>query len=1323
MLGSLDASDQRTNRKPTPAGRVARKTIAVDHEPIVESTPAKKSTHPADEAFDSTARQTRTKKAIVTKKSRNSMNEVDGKQKDELRAPSKAVSLDKKHSSIDAEDDPSIVTDNSLKSLQPIKRHIIEARISTMKKESTKPHTFTTQKGKGSAERQPNGTGGMAPKNPPTAVVCSKLSFSSPDGSVLSELSFESRRTTYLQSDSTHPKFDRGGFNHDNAPLRPKAIFADEEFSAEGGDEFSTYDDDEDDDSQESTEDVEDSKSLKTTEREKSFNEGGLEGSACSASDESTQEQEFESDLEEEEPEEILEDGAADSDNFIVGSDEESDFEEDYESESDEDEDLVVDSDYEREQNKHVNKVEDAVYKKTRGKNNVTPADRIVHTNGTRAVQESGDVDDPIKLCNVAFHDAVQNESCLANTERTREYAYPLAQGSSQDENDGETFDSDSLPHGQSGEREGTTKNEESLRSESQKRKCPSTRYYQRERQPSPFVGSDTEDDESLPGAYAVTDNVDDEVEVIAQILTNTHMDEDLFDLIAEVVDDTSLQGHCPRDEDSKSNSSHLDTDESFVEGDESSLDDDEKTFSFDVNIDDAARVVESGGNLVSIGVAPSPDQSIVDNLPMTTGTINVDDHGDELLEQPAHGVRSTDAFFTEDKVALFVDSGLCMESNEAKELDGSSMPERGKEWKGPSFETNFDRQDHHNESTSLIDQEVVAEVFPCLTTGAPKKELASVPVEDQTSALGDRVIMDQELVTKGFPLFATDAAEKEEALFPVEDQTLTLAEKVTSHEENFTPDFCSGNHVIDDEMTPALCANADNVSTLDEDISSIMEGSTDDASSMRGTAASSPEVYCGIISDTNHHDSMPVVEMEIVKVESLIMRRKSSSVGPDKGEENDFNHENPDQKVQRKEVRREGSVRSGKWSLGSKIGTGSFGVVHVGLNTHTGQLMAVKSVELSPAAMKDVQVEVEVLKSLSHINIVRYLGAERVARTLHIFQEWVAGGSVTTLLNKFGPFSAAVIRSYLSQILTGLSFLHQNRILHRDIKGGNILISDDGIVKLADFGSAKRLAHQQSDMMESLTMRGTPYFMAPEVFEEYYNGKADIWSVGCVAFQMATGVPPWKTEGLNNPMSLFLHLRNSEGLPMLKWPESGPMRESEKLPFEEMLKRCFWRTATQRPTAQGLAADSFFSGASSSEDDASQARELFSPGGDSVSTFASKTPHIADMTPNAKRPPRSSFLSPPMPRRIGIISAVNVSPLDRSPKVDAKDWPSWARDQLKRESHSPMGPQDAKASPLMDSLAYSADTMNAIANPFARSSQDAGRECSPTLTGLEFIN
>jgi len=176
--------------------------------------------------------------------------------------------------------------------------------------------------------------------------------------------------------------------------------------------------------------------------------------------------------------------------------------------------------------------------------------------------------------------------------------------------------------------------------------------------------------------------------------------------------------------------------------------------------------------------------------------------------------------------------------------------------------------------------------------------------------------------------------------------------------------------------------------------------------------------------------------------------------------------------------VRARSLIKRGHWSLGSKIGAGSFGVVHVGMNTRTGTLMAVKSVVIERSAvMKDVRTEIELLKSLEHTNIVRYYGAEKDNNTLHIFQEWVAGGSVTSLLVKFGTFSVTVASCYLSQLLEGLAYLHGEGIVHRDIKGSNVLVSDEGIVKLADFGSSKRL---ESEMMQSLTMRGSKYSIFP---------------------------------------------------------------------------------------------------------------------------------------------------------------------------------------------------------------------------------------------------
>ncbi|KAI2502446.1 protein tyrosine kinase [Fragilaria crotonensis] len=1275
VLGSLDAGDQSTNKKPTPTRRVTRKTVAGNQGTIGEDTTVTKSKKP--EALQVKARQTRSRKPIEILSSPSTTDEVEDKQENKSPGTRKGRAQEEKPSVVVEVEDQPIVTDNSFKSSQ---RSRVE-KITTTKKESAKAQNCSRQKGKTAAESQFNGTGKSEEKNPPSAVVCSKLSFSSPDGSVLSELSYESQRLTNARDNHAHPKFNRQGFLHEDAPLRPKAIFADEEFSAEGGDEFSASDDT-DDDSQESSDESVDDESKKTTEQEhtRSFRESSLEGNGSSGCDESTQEQEFDFDLEEEEPEEeILDDDAADSENFIVDSDEESDFEEDYEIESEEDEDLEVDSENETLHNRPGKDIEISSHKKTRPTKNSAPVAKTTKANKAAVAKGSGDVGNNVELRKEDLYTARQTVARGADIEEKTDHAFGSVGGSIYDEIDDQAFDADSLSHGHNENRE---KENKSVRAESDY-KCARIKLapcLERSHRHSPVeAGSETEDEESSPGAYSETESVNDQVEVIAQILTDTHIDEDVVDVIAQVVDDTPVRGRSHRDENIKSTEPDVPTDESFFDGDESTLDDGEETLAFDID-DDARSELECGSvsaNESTDGLVKRPDKPDYETTPPTEETCKFDDDSKALPN-------------AEENVTISVVSSHDRPDIVPKELDASAIPESTKEETDASLQhidANMDCKHDHSQSMIFRDQEVVSKGSQLLAADSPKNVV-------------------------------------EESFLAV-DHTLIHHDKVISHKENVSPACVESNDVIADKLASIGDEGAGNVSTqdkFDEDISSILESTADDTLSMKGIAASSPESSPQSMTDTDHHDSIGA-STQIVPAKSWKGTAKSLSADPDQCNENQFNDENPGNKPEKK-VRRDGTVRSGKWSLGSKIGTGSFGVVHVGMNTHTGQLMAVKSVELSPAAMKDVQVEVELLKSLSHINIVRYLGAERIAQTLHIFQEWVPGGSVTALLNKFGPFSAAVMRSYLSQILTGLTFLHENRILHRDIKGGNILISDDGIVKLADFGSAKRLAHQQSDMMESLTMRGTPYFMAPEVFEEHYNGKADIWSVGCVAFQMATGLPPWKVEGFSNPMSLFVHLRNSEGLPMLKWPENGPMRESEKAPFEEMLKRCFWRTANQRPTAQGLAADSFFSGASSSEEDASQNHGLFSPGGDSVSTFATKTPRGADTPPLVKLPPRSPFLSPPMPRKIGVINAVNVSPLDRSPKVDAKDWPSWARNQLKTESRSPSAQgEGAKTSPLMDSLAYSADTSNIIANPFARTSQGQGRESLPTLAGLEFMD
>lgn len=385
---------------------------------------------------------------------------------------------------------------------------------------------------------------------------------------------------------------------------------------------------------------------------------------------------------------------------------------------------------------------------------------------------------------------------------------------------------------------------------------------------------------------------------------------------------------------------------------------------------------------------------------------------------------------------------------------------------------------------------------------------------------------------------------------------------------------------------------------------------------------------------------------------------------------------------------RRDGSIRQGMWVLGAKIGSGAFGTVHIGLNTATGTLMAVKSVKMDPSVMRDVRREVELLKSLNHINIVRYYGAEIDSQYLHIFQEWVPAGSVTLMLQKFGPFPIAVLRTYLLQTLKGLSYLHENNIMHRDIKGSNILVSDGGIVKLADFGASKRFASIEQNMMLSLTMRGTPYFMAPEVFQEKYCMKADIWSVGCVAFQMVVGTPPWKNLGFSNPISLFQHLQNVKDPPPMQVPNEEAILLSkngqQKLDMlRNCVARCFARNPVDRPSADEMICDNFFSNQALWNDpEQADSLGLFSPSPQACKkTLPSH--NSEDLSPIQRNAglQQTAFLSPQIPQQLA---------LPYSPPPDTSEWPTWARE---RHIEAKGATEAAELSKMMNSLAFSEDS------------------------------
>ncbi len=167
-------------------------------------------------------------------------------------------------------------------------------------------------------------------------------------------------------------------------------------------------------------------------------------------------------------------------------------------------------------------------------------------------------------------------------------------------------------------------------------------------------------------------------------------------------------------------------------------------------------------------------------------------------------------------------------------------------------------------------------------------------------------------------------------------------------------------------------------------------------------------------------------------------------------------------------------------------------------------------------------------------------------------------------LLTRFGAFSLGVVREYTRQIVCGLEYLHNNGIIHRDIKGGNILVDANRTVKLADFGASTTVSSFNQTQVTT-TVKGTPYFMAPEVLaNSRYGRKGDIWAVGCTMIQMLTGEPPWKDRNLKGLVQLHLLLTSwDQGPP----PYSVPVTPDAR----ECLELCFQKNEKDRPSAAQL--------------------------------------------------------------------------------------------------------------------------------------------------------
>eukprot|EP00210_Caulerpa_lentillifera_P000084 g80.t1 len=261
-------------------------------------------------------------------------------------------------------------------------------------------------------------------------------------------------------------------------------------------------------------------------------------------------------------------------------------------------------------------------------------------------------------------------------------------------------------------------------------------------------------------------------------------------------------------------------------------------------------------------------------------------------------------------------------------------------------------------------------------------------------------------------------------------------------------------------------------------------------------------------------------------------------------------------------------SVLADRYTIGDELGRGAHGRVFKAFDKEDNKFVAVKQIPLlgvSKEQLNGVVGEINLLKNLDHTNIVQYFDSVKTNNHLYIILEYMETGSLAGLIKppNCGIITEQLAAVIVAQILQGLKYLHAQGVVHRDIKGANILTTKDLVIKLADFGVAAKLFDAGSSGNKQdyyNTIAGSPYWMAPEIINlESVTTAADIWSIGCLIIELLTGSPP------------YFDCQPYQALYRIVQDQHPPLPDVSTETLKSFLLCCFKKEPALRPTAEDL--------------------------------------------------------------------------------------------------------------------------------------------------------